>query len=204
MDIGAFIGEWTTLFQIIFPDTPVLMIEAQEDKRLPLMKVVEAAPEKRFLEIALLGAIDGRAVEFHQMASGSSVFGEQGHVPRTIITKTSRTLDSVVAAHAGFAEGSDFIKLDVQGCELEILKGASRILPQCQVVLMEASLLPVNSGCPLIHEVMIFMDEMGFRLIDFCSLLRRKDGISWQTDLLFLRKTSPYLPKPELSPENWF
>ena len=51
------------------------------------------------------------------------------------------------------------LKLDVQGYELEVLKGADGLLSAAEVVLLEASLIPVNKGCPLIADVIRFMDE---------------------------------------------
>jgi hypothetical protein len=68
---------------------------------------------------------------------------------------------------------------------------------------MEVSLVPVNSGCPLFAEVVAFLGEHGFAVFDFCSQVRRRDGVLWQTDLLFLRANSLFAPKPELTRENW-
>jgi len=204
IDVGAYQGDWTRLFQSIFPQVSVLMIEAQESKREQLTRQVAESQGLLQVEIALLAAVDGKEMVFQEMGTGSSVLEEQGPAPRTTIKKISRTLDSVAASIPGFQPGADFIKLDVQGYELEVLKGASRLLAQCQAVLMEASFLPINAGCPLIYEVMTFMDEHRFRLVDFCSLSRRKDGVSWQTDLLFLKKDSPFLPVPKLDSKNWF
>jgi hypothetical protein len=68
---------------------------------------------------------------------------------------------------------------------------------------METSLVPVNSGSPLFAEVIQFLAERGFQLFDFCSQVRRTDGVLWQTDLLFLRSNSRFAPKPELTHEKW-
>jgi glycine cleavage system regulatory protein len=97
----------------------------------------------------------------------------------------------------------DFMKLDVQGYELEILRGAARAMEQAQAVYLEVSLVPVNDGCPLFNEVMQFMDAKGFRLLDFCSQTRRKDGVLWQTDLMFVKTGSPLVPEPVLDGGNW-
>jgi FkbM family methyltransferase len=203
LNVGAYEGEWAQMFRSIFPQAHVLMIEAQESKLPRLGELAAASDGMLQVEIALLAAVDGREFAFHEMATGSSVMEEQGYFPRTTIKKTSRTLDAVTASVSGFETGVDFIKLDVQGYELEILKGATRTLAQCQAVLMEASFLPINEGCPLIYEVMTFMHDRGFRPIDICGLARRKDGALWQTDLLFLRNDSPFHPTPRLTPENW-
>lgn len=46
-------------------------------------------------------------------------------------------------------------------------------------------------------------DEQKFCLLDFCSQTRRRDKALWQTDLLFIKNDSPYLPIPENNPDNW-
>jgi hypothetical protein len=68
---------------------------------------------------------------------------------------------------------------------------------------METSFIPINKGCPLILEVLTFMDSMGFRTLDFCSQVRRKDGTLWATDLLFINKRSQLAPDPQLDESNW-
>jgi len=79
-----------------------------------------------------------------------------------------------------------------------VLRGASRALRHCEVVLLETSLIPANRGAPLAAEVISFMDTSGFRLMDFCSQIRLQNGALWQTDLLFISNSSAFVPAPEL------
>jgi hypothetical protein len=104
--------------------------------------------------------------------------------PSTTVTKTSVRLDTLLKRYPP----PDFIKLDVQGYELEVLKGGPQSLHAATAILMEASTLPINQGCPLIADVFAFMDQADFRLFDFCTQVRLRNGILWQTDLLFLKK----------------
>lgn len=201
VDVGAYHGEWTNMVRRYFPGTNVLMIEAQDGKRPALDQIIASAPGEISLEMALLGAADGEPVSFTEMETGSSVFAESSPYSRNVVQKHTRRLDSILAT--GHFPKVDFLKLDVQGYELQVLRGAPECLRQSTAVLMEASLLPVNDGCPLIGEVIAFMDSAGFRVFDFCSQIRRKDGVLWQTDLLFLRKDSPILPAARLNSENW-
>ncbi len=202
VDVGAYHGEWTNMFKKIFPSTKVLMVEAQKEKAPRLKEVCERFSGEVFCETALLGANAGQEVEFVQMETGSSVFEESSPYARKRLKKTLTTLDSLLEAHRDFQK-IDFLKLDVQGYELEVLKGATALLKHTDFVLMETSLIPINQGCPLILEVMAFMDSMGFRAMDFCSQVRRKDGSLWATDLLFVSKGSQYLPDAQLDETNW-
>jgi FkbM family methyltransferase len=196
IDIGAYVGEWTVLFKTLFPECRVLMVEAQDDKADHLRDVCDRFGDKVEYRLALLGATSGTTVNFVQMETGSSVFEERSDYPRTTTTKTLITLDHLLGSDA---RRVDFLKLDVQGYELEILRGASRALAEAQGVLMEVSLVPSNKGAPLIAEVLQFMADRDFRMVDFCSQIRRNDGVLWQTDLLFVSVNSSLLPTPDLA-----
>jgi FkbM family methyltransferase len=201
VDVGAYRGDWTQLFKSIFPGARVLMIEAQDQKREELMDVARQYGGDVYYENALLGPEAGRLVDFHEMETGSSVLAETSHFSRVTVKKRTQTLDSIVSGQK--YPKVDMLKLDVQGYELEVLKGASETIAQAEAVLLEVSLLSVNAGCPLFSEVVAFMDQRGFRVFDFCSQIRRRDGVLWQTDLLFLRAGSRFAPTPELTPKNW-
>jgi len=56
------------------------------------------------------------------------------------------------------------IKLDTQGFELRILKGAEKALRSCQFILVEAEFNPLYEGQPLFADVDRFLRERGFVL----------------------------------------
>lgn len=202
VDVGAYVGRWTTAFRKIFPGSRVLMIEAQRAKILDLERVVRDEGPAVAWAIALLGSTDGAPVRFTVMESGSSVHEEQSPYPRRYVERVTRTLDALLEEHPAFA-APRFLKLDVQGYELAVLEGSAHTLPGVEVVLLEASLLPTNAGCPLFAEVVRVMEGYGFGLLDICSLSRRKDGALWQADLLFARPGAPFLPAARLDGSNW-
>jgi FkbM family methyltransferase len=200
VDVGAFCGDWTRLAKDVFPSCQIVMVEPQERRWLNLRDVCSECQDVS-CEAVLLGASDGARVEFNEMSTGSSVFAEASPVSRTTVTKQTTTLDALVRARGW--TGVDLLKLDVQGYELEVLKGAAQCLPTCEFVLLECSLIPINRGCPLIADVLAFMRERGFRLLDICAEHRRKDAALWQTDLMFINERSRYMPVPELTTSNW-
>ena len=193
IDVGAFEGEWTRIFKKIFPRAKMLMIEAQEEKAQTLEKVSAELPGTNF-HIGLLGSAGGQEVVFHVNSTVSSVLEE--YKPNTFKSESRslETLDSLVARKSEGSGTPDFIKLDVQGYELEVLKGAERTLAGSHFVLCEVSLLEINKGAPLIADVIRFMDASGFCTYDICSFIRRPlDRALWQTDLLFIRKAHPLI-----------
>jgi FkbM family methyltransferase len=58
---------------------------------------------------------------------------------------------------------SVFLKLDVQGFELEALRGAERSLPVLEGVQVELSLVPLYEGAPAWTEVITYLQERGFQ-----------------------------------------
>ena len=98
------------------------------------------------------------------------------------------TLDDLVAAEV---KSPILLKLDVQGYELEVLRGAVKTLSEAEVVIIECSLIQYNEGAPLFAEVVSFMGERGFVVYDFCGQMRRaNDGALFQMDVIFVRENS--------------
>ena len=52
----------------------------------------------------------------------------------------------------------DLLKLDVQGYELEILKGAKDILKRTSLIITEVSLIEVYKDCPLVSKIVEYFD----------------------------------------------
>ena len=112
---------------------------------------------------------------------------------RDVKTKL-RTLDSILAADS--LPGPDLIKLDVQGYELEVLKGAASALSAAKAVLMEVTVIELYQNNPVLSEVTAFMAERGFRTYDICSLLRRPlDKALCQVDIIFVKEDSELLER---------
>ncbi len=185
LDIGAYEGLWTTEFKQIFPTAQVLMVEGQTAREAKLQQVANRLSHTAY-KIALLGS-DEKEVEFNVYDTASSVLKENNDTPAVTEKRTLALLDNVVKG-TGF-ENPDFIKIDTQGYELEILKGGLNTLSNTQFVLLEVSLLNIYVDCPLVHETIAFMKQRGFVLYDICSLLRRPyDKALNQCDFLFIKE----------------
>lgn len=189
VDVGAYEGNWTLLIKNLFPDSKVLMIEAQPEKDAILQSVKLRFPQDVIYDIAVLGAEDGKEIVFFELETGSSVLEENSEVPRLAHKRKLATLETVLDQNGW--KTVDFLKLDVQGYELEVLKGAERILPSIEVILLEVSFLQVNHGAPLLAEVVEFMQRHSFRAYEVCSFIRRPlDNALWQSDILFVNEKS--------------
>jgi hypothetical protein len=85
----------------------------------------------------------------------------------------------------------DFLKIDVQGYELEVLKGAEALLPSIEVVFTEVNHIEIYRGAPLAAEIIAWLGDRGYALHDICNFMPRpRDGALWQTDMIFVRASS--------------
>ncbi len=185
VDVGAFEGGWSRLAKKAWPEGRLIMIEPNLGKKERLSKAAKDLDAILFSE--LLGAEDGREVPFYVMESGSSVMSERSPLSRTVEKRRLRTLDSLLPD----VESPAFLKIDAQGYELEILKGASRVLPASDAVLLEVATIEINEGAPLLHDVVAFMKSRGYVTYDIVEIHRRPlDRALNQVDIVFVREPS--------------
>jgi hypothetical protein len=58
----------------------------------------------------------------------------------------------------------DLIKIDVQGAEVDVLKGAKNTLMKCKDIILEAQHVNYNEGAPKFDEVKAYLESIGFTL----------------------------------------
>jgi FkbM family methyltransferase len=98
------------------------------------------------------------------------------------VIKTS-TLDEVFKNEVTF----DFIKIDSQGSELDIIKGGLDMCKRAKIFLLEASVYPYNLGAPMFDELKDFMSSIGFTYYKIVSNIYHPENhsILIQHDVLF-------------------
>lgn len=187
IDGGACVGHWCKVFRSVFPESKVLMVEPQREHGALLTQLAQASRGYVEFSSTLLGppgldAVDFTVIKDSAGGTGSSVLPERSDVPREVRRQTVCTLDSLVAKHSFGCP--DLLKLDVQGYELEVLKGASAVLQTEPLVLLEVSLLEYNTGAPLLHEVVSWLAERQYRVVEVFDV-SRQGATMVQMDLLF-------------------
>jgi len=101
-----------------------------------------------------------------------------------------RRLDSVIDRY--LREGDRcYMKLDVQGHEHLVLKGASGCLDSITAIQMELSMEPLYEGQSMWQQAIESMEKLGFQMMllspGFCD---RRTGLMLQADVIFMRKTA--------------
>lgn len=196
IDVGAYQGEWTRRVLQIYPEANFIMCEAQPQKAESLEKVRQLSPDRISVCNTLLGAESRQGVEYFMMETGSSVYEENTDFDREVVRLDMRTLDEVVEASS--VKQPCFLKLDVQGYELEVLKGATELLDKVDVILLEVSVLEYNKGAPLLADIIAFMTAADFVVFDITELKRtpRKHAL-FQADVFFCKQGHAFLAERE-------
>ena len=128
-DVGANIGEWSLLLHKIFPESQIFLFEPQPacqqiivDKNIPNSELIPKAVSSTSGVVQLYTSAENSEIaSIHQRQD--SYFEQNIFTPMEVETIT---LDSVIENH-GLA-CIDFLKMDIEGHELDALKGATKSL----------------------------------------------------------------------------
>lgn len=111
---------------------------------------------------------------------------------KTIMVATT-TIDAW-AKRSGVAK-LDFIWLDIQGTELQVLKAAPDIMKTVKVVITEVEFVETYAGQALFTEIQPWFETQGFELVgaDFApdapakADLKSRNALSWYGNAVFVR-----------------
>jgi FkbM family methyltransferase len=197
LDIGANEGNWTAEVLEVFPSARVLAAEPGPEPGRILTE--------RFAEVPNvtvdLRAIGDRSGSQTYYATRASVFasllppepqlhelydlpGVPTEVLETIEVPTI-TLDELVGS-----ERVSVVKLDVQGGELAVLRGARRVMQRAQAILVEVVFVPHYAGDATFAALHGALADLGLALIDLTRPFRLGEGPALWADACYVRARS--------------
>lgn len=94
------------------------------------------------------------------------------------------TLDTYATQQA--LSAVHLLKIDVQGLELEVLRGGERLLERTDFIYVESAIRPLYHGAARFSEVFEFLTARGFHLIGM-QAWHRGNGVLIETDMLYRR-----------------
>lgn len=192
LDVGANRGQFSLISRVMHPRLPIHAFEPQPVEAAVYRRLFSHDPLVALHEVAL-GDREGEAdLHISRRADSSSLLpiGEMQAklFPSTEEVGTHRvqvmTLDGVSTKWSGAKR--ILLKLDVQGFELGVLRGARLALRQCAFVYAECSEIPLYTGQALFPEVASFLKAEGFKTIRRANE-QYVDGTLIQADHLFGR-----------------
>lgn len=157
------------------------MVDANTDKE-PLLRALGDC------RIAVLGECDGKEVDYFKCVDGDAGSGNGIYRENTAFTFTPEKRKCVtLTTLLGSEEGFDLIKMDVQGAELDVIRGGIAIVRKSRFLLLELQTHDYNLGAPHFEEVVAFLHGEGFAVIDIVDLMYSGDKLI-QVDVLFKNK----------------
>jgi FkbM family methyltransferase len=167
-DIGSCVLHWTEKAKEVWPNSEVILFEAMDE--------VERLYKENNFEKYSVGYVlsneSNKEVYFYQNLEnpgGNSVYKENPELSplseilfpeNNRVKKKTITLDDLVSKNN--YPKPDLIKMDVQGSELDVLRGASETLKHCNHLILELQLKEYNINAPNYQEVIDYLRSLGF------------------------------------------
>jgi FkbM family methyltransferase len=162
-DIGSCVLHWTNEAKNIWPNAKYVLFDAFE----PAEFLYKEHNYDYF--IGVLSDIDGKEVKFYQndwLPTGNSYYREIGckcghffPIDKYIV-KNTKTLKTVIKENN--LPLPDFIKIDVQGSEIDILNGASDALSFAQRMIIELQHTEYNDGAWTVEKSLPYIESLGW------------------------------------------
>jgi FkbM family methyltransferase len=172
-DIGACVLHWTDRVRNIWPDAEVIAFEAAD-----VHEFLYQETGIRY-HIGVLSNESGKEVNFYQndeAPGGNSYYRENAEIQpaaahlysdKYLRKLRTITLDAIVNLKQ--FPPPDLIKMDVQGAELDVLKGAQETIKTAKHIILELQIVEYNKGAPLKDVVIEYMDSIGYDCLGLFS-----------------------------------
>jgi len=200
VDVGANLGQFAQLvFEVGFRGT-VVSFEAQPDVHRELIRraAAKSGPARWVVaDCCALGSATGTIeMNISENSLSSSLLpmkrehADAAPTSRYVCKKVVKLvrLDDVAAGVIP-ADAPLLLKIDTQGYEGEVLKGAEQVLARSVAVHLELSLLPLYEEAPSLVELVTYLESRGFELFGLLPVFRDdRDGRLLQVDGIFIRR----------------
>jgi FkbM family methyltransferase len=181
-DIGACKGKWSSSVKnTILPNAEFILFEANTEYK----NMLENTGFKYFNSVL---SNPGRvSVKFFKgLDTGDSYYKEstKWYDSKSCVELPCTTLDKIIALNN--LSTPDFIKIDTQGSELDILSGAESIINDVKIIYCECPIIQYNLGSPNIQEYLDFFKNLNFVPVAILEN-HHLENILVQIDIMFMR-----------------
>jgi FkbM family methyltransferase len=192
VDIGVFAG--TPVLYDLFPTTRTVLIDPMPDVPQRCQQWLDDARRDMIVLPFAAGSADAE-IDLDLTRSTTSLLERRDKPDRAsdgVVRARVRRLDDLLRDQ-GIA-GPYGLKIDTEGYELEVIRGAGETLRSTAFVIAEVSIRNRFVNGYTFAELIAEMDGRGFAVADILTV----HGHSRHTDLLFVPKASPVLDRFDL------
>ncbi|REJ56090.1 MAG: FkbM family methyltransferase [Microcystis wesenbergii TW10] len=197
-DIGASDGSWSKDIHEVLPSAEFHLFEPLIDHapayRAIIQENLRLYPNFHLHPLAL-GEKSGEVTMniFPNLVASSALDLSDTGLDVTTATVAIATVDEMIASLS--LPHPQVIKIDTQGYELSILKGAINTLPRVDILLLECWLYRgYGKNTPLLTEIIGWLQPLGFRLWDIGDTYRGEDDVLATLDCVFVNPRSGISP----------
>ncbi len=194
LDVGANEGQFASEIIRIFPDAQVYCFEPLREAYERLVSRFGKSQNFTFFNVAV-GDITGEMpIHKNEFSPASSLLGMQPmHVTAFPYTK-HETVDSARVERLDNLlkslqiEPPVLLKVDVQGYEARVLRGANKTVANASVILVECNFQEMYEGQSKFEEIYEYLIQRDFVFKGcFDTLKDPRDGLVLQGDLIFVK-----------------
>jgi FkbM family methyltransferase len=183
IDIGASNGMWSEVCEKHFLNARYFLVEAQRAHEPSLISYCATRPHAEYLISAAGDGIGTIKFDDNDLFGGVATHSTADWATTTV---PMTTIDHEV--NQRILPGPYLVKLDTHGFEREILNGANATLAFTNLLVIETYVFRLREGAPLFDEMVSYMRNRGFSVIDMSEpLWRQKDDSLWQIDMFFVK-----------------
>lgn len=189
-DVGANEGQYAKLLRANHYAGSIVSFEPAQEPFRALLEASKADSDWS-VENCALGASTGTAdLHISERSVMNSFLPLSADIAWAAATGSEcvpvRRLDDIFSVYAKPTDAI-LLKIDVQGFEGDVLKGAEQSLSKIALVQLEGAVEPIYKGEPSFIEHIATMAARGFRLVDLHSVFRDDNGRLVHIDCLFER-----------------
>lgn len=193
IDVGAHHGQFALFAAHRYPAARIYCVEPHLPARMRLGRVAEIVPQISVLPFAAADESGEVPLHISRRTDSSSLLAIMNTYTAafpgtdevgTVVVET-RPLDLILSGVA--VESPVLLKIDVQGAELSVLRGAADTLAKTDAVFVECSFLEFYRGQALVGDIVAYLNDQ-FSLAGAFGVVRDRSGRCLQADILFQRR----------------
>lgn len=195
VDVGANRGQFSLAVRQWAPQARVIAFEPLSEAAAVFRNVLEADSKVTLHQVAI-GPRAGEAVIHVSEAEDSSSLLPIAPLQAKLFPGTGevRTETARVGRLSDFVSPKELVspallKIDVQGYELEVLRGCTDLLQAFDTILVECSFMELYEGQAFTHQIIEFLNTQGFVLRNAYNLEYSRQGEAIQGDFAFTKVT---------------